>query len=97
MQARDRLAQNLADLPRRMAQEDRQNQDRVIAEFGGNPRAMADEILCLRRGLKLIAEAVGWAQRSAPFALIRSGPHWRPRAGGVPSPESDGEIAADDR
>jgi hypothetical protein len=45
MQARDRLAQNLADLPRRMAQEDRQNQDRVIAEFGGNPRAVADEIL----------------------------------------------------
>jgi hypothetical protein len=53
---------------------------------------MADEILCLRRGLKVVAEAVGWAQRSAPFALIRPGPYWRPRAGGVASLESNGEA-----
>jgi hypothetical protein len=91
MRARDSLALRLADLPRRMAEEDRQNQDQVIAEFGGDAAAMADEILCLRRGLKVIADAVGLAQKSAPVALIRPGPYWRPRATGVPSRESNGE------
>ena len=47
MRARDRLLQALADLPRRMAEEDRQNQDRVIAEFGGNMQVMAAEVLRL--------------------------------------------------
>jgi hypothetical protein len=74
-----------------MAEEDRQNQDRILAEFGGDPRAMADEILCLRRGLKVIVDAAGLAQRRAFVALLGPGPYWRPRAAGVSSPESDGE------
>ena len=99
MRARDSLAQRLADLPRRMAEEDRQNQDRVIAEFGGDAAAMADEILRYRRVLKHLAQAVAWAAQGEPFGLIAPGPHLglsrRPRAAGVPSHELDGEQVDD--
>ena len=80
MRARDSLALRLADLPRRMAEEDRQNQDRVIVEFGGDPRAMADEILRLRHGLARLAEAISLMQQGAPFAMVRPGPHWKPKS-----------------
>jgi hypothetical protein len=101
MRARDSLAQRLADLPRRMAEEDRQNQDRVIAEFGGDAAAMADEILRYRRVLKHLAQAVAWAAQGEPFGLIAPGPHLglsrRLRAAGVPSCASDGEQVDDCR
>jgi len=80
MRARDSLAQRLVDLPRQMAEEDRQNQDRVIVEFGGDPRAMADEILRLRHGLARLAEAISLMQQGAPFAMIRPGPYGKPKA-----------------
>jgi hypothetical protein len=80
MRARDRLAQRLADLPRRMAEEDRQKQDQVLAEFGGDPRAMADESLRLRHGLARLAEAISLMQQGAPFAMIRPGPYGKPKA-----------------
>ena len=90
MRAPDRLA--------RMAEEDRQNQDRILAEFGDDPRAMADEILRHRRVLKHLAQALAWAEQGEPFGLIAPGPHLglsrRPRVAGVPSlRESDGEQA----
>src|SRR5262249_61302145 len=74
MRARDRLVQALADLPRRMAEEDRQNQDRVIAEFGGDMQAMAAEVLRLRHGLARLAEAIRLIQRGAP--LFAFNPAW---------------------
>jgi hypothetical protein len=80
MRTPDRLAQNLADLPRRMAEEDRQNQDRILAEFGDDPRAMAAEILRLRYGLARLAEAISLMQQGAPFAMVRPGPHWKPKS-----------------
>jgi hypothetical protein len=80
MRARDQLAQNLAELPRRMAQERTQNQDRVIAEFDGNLRAMADEILRYRRGLSLLGQGIDWMKSGAPFALLPPGSHWKPPA-----------------
>ena len=87
MRAPDRLA--------RMAEEDRQNQDRILAEFGDDPRAMADEILRHRLVLKHLAQAVAWAAQGKPFGLIAPGPHLglyrRPRVTGVPSHATDGE------
>ena len=51
----------------------------VITEFdAGDPEAtlhaLADEILKYRRALRLLADAVGWADVGAP-----PGPYWRPR------------------
>jgi hypothetical protein len=56
----------------------------VITEFdAGDPEAtihaLADEILKYRRALRLLTQAIGWADAGAPFALIAPGPHWRPR------------------
>jgi hypothetical protein len=56
----------------------------LIAEFdAGDPeatmQAMADEILKYRRALRLLAQAIGWAEAGAPFALIAPGPRWRSR------------------
>jgi hypothetical protein len=63
-----------------MAQERAQNQDQIIAEFDGNLRAMADEILRLRHGVTQIAAAVDLMQRGAPiFAILRPGPLWKPK------------------
>ena len=72
-------------------QAEQQCRDQVLAEFGGDSRAMADEIVRLRNGLSLLAEAVDWVQKSAPVALVRPGPYWRPRAAGVSLCESDEE------
>jgi DNA-binding response OmpR family regulator len=56
----------------------------VITEFdAGDPEAtmhaLADEILKYRRAVRLPAKAIGWADAGAPFAIIPSGPLWRPR------------------
>ena len=71
------------------------DRDRVIAEFGGDPQRLADEILRHRCVLKHLAQALAWAAQGEPFGLIAPGPHLglyrRPRAAGVPSCESDGE------
>jgi hypothetical protein len=74
MRARDRQAQNLAELRCRREQERTQNQDQVIAEFGGDLRAIADEILRLRRGLAQIADAIDWMKAGAPFGVVPPGP-----------------------
>jgi hypothetical protein len=71
-------------------QQEQRDRDQVVAEFGADPQRLADEILCLRRGLKVVAEAAGLARQGAPVALVRPGPSWRPRAAGVSSLESDG-------
>ena len=56
----------------------------VITEFdAGDPEAtlhaLAAEILEYRRAMRLLVEAVGWADIGAPFSLISPGPYWHPR------------------
>ena len=57
---------------------------RVIAEFGAGDseatlHALVAEILEYRRAMRLLVEAVSWAEIGAPFSLISPGPYWRPR------------------
>src|SRR5262249_15306910 len=81
MRARDRLAQNLAESRQRREQEERQRRNQVIAEFGADPQAMADEILRYRHGLKQLADAVDLMQRGVPFfAIVGSGALWKPKS-----------------
>jgi hypothetical protein len=57
----------------------------VITEFdAGDPdatmHAMVGEILRYRQALRVLADAIGWAEAGAPgFGLIGPGPLWRPR------------------
>ena len=65
-------------------QEERRQRVMVITEFdAGDPEAtmhaMAGEILKYRLAVRLLADAIGWADAGAPFAIIPPGPHWRPR------------------
>ena len=46
----------------------------MTVEFGGNPQAMADEILRLRYGLAQLAEA-NWMKLGAPFVMMPPGPY----------------------
>jgi hypothetical protein len=69
---------------RRCEEEERQSRVMVVTEFdAGDPeatlRAFADEILKYRHAVKLLAEAIGWADAGAPFGLISPRPYWRPR------------------
>jgi len=65
----------------RRRDEDRRQRVMVITEFdAGDPdatmHALADEILRYRQALRLLAEAIGWAEAGAPFGffpLVRSG------------------------
>ena len=55
-----------------------------MTEFdAGDPdatmHALADEILRYRLALRLLAQAIGWADAGAPFGVIGPGPLWRPR------------------
>ena len=78
MRARERLAQNFAELRCRREQDEQRDRDQVLAEFGGNLQAMADEILRYRRGLVQLADAIDLLQRGAPvFAILRPGPLWK--------------------
>ena len=47
--------------------------DQVTVEFGGNPQAMADEILRLRYILVQFAEAINWMKLGAPFVMLLPG------------------------
>jgi hypothetical protein len=51
----------------------------AIAEFGGDPQAMAAEILHYRHGVAQIAGATDWMRQGAPFVTIGPGPHWKPK------------------
>jgi hypothetical protein len=83
MRARDRLAQNLTELRCRRERDEQRNRDQIVAEFGGNPQAMVDEILRYRRGLVQLVDAVDLMQRGAPFfAILRPG-LWKPNSDGA--------------
>jgi hypothetical protein len=66
------IAQRLMESARRRGQEDEQRRNTVVAEFRGDPQAMADEIRRLRLGLEQIADAVGWMREGAPFDRARA-------------------------
>jgi hypothetical protein len=84
MRQSDRWAQHLAASGQKRRQEEQRRRDQVLAEFGGNPQAMADEILRYRHGLVQLAGAVDLMQRGAPFfAILRPGPLWKPNSDGT--------------
>ena len=68
-----KLTQVFAAYRHQREQEEQRRRDQVVAEFGRDVRAMADVILRYRRALKQLADAIGWAQEGAPFAVIPPG------------------------
>jgi len=89
--ARKQRAERWAEYRRQRKEAERQRRVEVIAEFdAGDPEAtlhsLAGEILEHRRAMRLLVEAVGWADIGAPFSLISPGPYWHPRrtANGTP-------------
>lgn len=83
MRARDRLAENYAVCRRECEQEE---QHQVIAEFGGDPHAMADAILRYRYALKQLADAIGLIRQGAPVIVVPPGPYWHKRDNNLGSP-----------
>jgi hypothetical protein len=77
--ARERRAQHFAEFRQQRECEDQAGRDRVISEFNGDLQAMADEILRCRHDVAQVAEAIDWLQKGAPFAMLRPGPHRKPR------------------
>jgi hypothetical protein len=82
--ARKQQVQRWAAYCRQRKQAERQRRVELIAEFdAGDPEAtlhaLAAEILEYRRAMRLLREAVGWADLGAPFSLISPGPYWQPR------------------
>jgi hypothetical protein len=76
--AAEQRAKRFAEFKREREQEEQQHRDAVIAEFHGDPQAMATEILRTRHGLAQIADAVEWMREGAPFITMGPGPHWKP-------------------
>jgi 3-deoxy-D-arabino-heptulosonate 7-phosphate (DAHP) synthase class II len=74
-----RRTQRLAELREQHEWEEQERRDRVIAEFGGDPHALAAEILRYRRGLAQVADGIAWMQAGAPFVSLGPGPYWKPR------------------
>ena len=58
MRARDRLAQRRVEHKQARDREEAQRRDQVLTEFGGEPQALAEEILRLRHGLAQLADAI---------------------------------------
>jgi hypothetical protein len=82
--ARKQLAGQWAEHWRRRDEDERRQCVMVITEFdAGDPEAtlhaLAGEILRYREALRLLAQAIGWAEAGAPFGLFPPGPLWRPR------------------
>jgi len=82
--ARKQRAEQWAEQRRQHEEEERRQRVIVITYFdAGDPEAtlhaLADEILKYRRAVRLLAEAIGWADAGAPSAIIPPGPYWRPK------------------
>jgi hypothetical protein len=77
--ARHQRAQRIAEFKRQREQEEQARRDQVIAEFNGDPQAMATEILYYRRSVAQTADAIAWMQAGAPFVSLGPGPYWKPR------------------
>ena len=57
----------LGDFMRARELEDQQRRDAVIAEFGGDARALAGEVLRLRHGIGQLAAALGQIESGRPL------------------------------
>jgi len=84
MAKREQQVRRWAAYCRERKEAERQRRVELIAEFdAGDPEAtlhaLAAEILEYRRAMRLLREAVGWADIGAPFSLIAPGPYWQPR------------------
>jgi hypothetical protein len=77
--AAERHARPFAEDKQQREQEERECRDRVIAEFNGDPQAMATEILRYRHGVTQLADAIEWMRQGAPFISMGPGPRWRPK------------------
>ena len=66
------------DLKQRRDEENQALVDEVIAEFGGNADAMAQEILYWRSRMRQLVDVVGKIESEEPFAIIGAGPLWKP-------------------
>src|SRR5215469_5457214 len=53
-----------------------QARDRIVAEFSGNPQALAAEILRYRESLRRLIEACKWTEQGDPWRIIA--PYWKP-------------------
>jgi hypothetical protein len=94
----DRQARLNAALARHR-EEREQERSRVIEEFDNDIRALASELIYLRRVLDNVSEAVGLARAEAPFVVMGPGPHWHPgkdrngrRTGDEPAPHPDARM-----
>jgi hypothetical protein len=79
MRARDQLAQRWAEHKEARDREEARRRDQVIAEFDGDLRALADEILRLRHGMTQLADAIDWMKKGGPFVMLSPGPLWKPK------------------
>ena len=84
MAKREQQVRRWAAYCRERKEAERQRRVELIAEFdAGDPEAtlhaLAAEILEYRRAMRLLVEAVGWADAGAPFMLMGPGPYWHPR------------------
>jgi hypothetical protein len=69
----------IAEIKQEREHEEQERRDAVIAEFGGDLQALADEILRYRHSLALVARTIDWMQRGAPFGIVNPGPYWKPK------------------
>jgi hypothetical protein len=77
--AAERRAQHFAEFKQQREQEEQERRDRVIAEFDGDPQAMATEILRYRHGVTQLTDAIEWMRQGAPVISMGPGPRWRPK------------------
>jgi hypothetical protein len=91
---RPRQAEQFAAFQQQRDQEEQERRDKVVAEFGGDPRMMADEILRYRRSLAQIADGIDWMRAGAPFITMGPGPYWKP---GSPGQQREQRAAGDQR
>jgi hypothetical protein len=60
---------------RQRAPKEQQRRGDVIADFGGDLHAMAEEILRYRRAAMQFGAAIDWVRAGVPFGMIACGPH----------------------
>jgi hypothetical protein len=90
------IARGLAEVLQRRRQDEQRQREAVIAEFAGDPHAMAVEILRHRHGPAQVAKAISWMKLSAPIILPGSTTYFRRQSGlllGFCAPSAVREIA----
>lgn len=75
MKKQPSVANRWADFMRSRSLEEQQRRDAVIAEFDGDARSMAAEIIRLRHGVGQLADAIGWIKDGRQFVAMPPGPY----------------------